>query len=67
MTDIIERLLKAAGEQESKANKYACIDGVNEIQRLRGVVEGGVSFLKAALGSTPQEASNADPKALEVK
>jgi hypothetical protein len=58
MTDIIERLLKAAGEQESKANKYACIDGVNEIQRLRGVVEGGVSFLKAALNTEPKDVAN---------
>jgi hypothetical protein len=55
MTDIIERLLKAAGEQESKANKYACIDGVNEIQRLRGVVEGGVSFLKAGLNTEQKD------------
>ena len=66
MTDIIERLLKAADEQESKANKYACIDGVNEIQRLRGVVEGGANFLKAGLNTTPQS-NNADQNALKVK
>jgi hypothetical protein len=58
MTDIIERLLQAAGEQESKANKHACIDGVNEIERLRGVVEGGANFLKAALNTEPKDVAN---------